>query len=46
MSNFDDNVGSSPYMASAHGSRNSDEEPHSSDEIKAWDIENDHLFSV
>ena len=35
-----------PSEVSAHGSRNSDEEPHSSDDIKAKDTVNEHLFSV
>ena len=30
---------------SAHGSHNSDEEPHSSD-IKSWDTANEHSFCV
>ena len=42
---FDDND-SNPSEVSAYGSHNSDEDPNNSDDIKAWDTANEHLFSV
>ena len=33
-------------MQESTRSRNSDEEPNNSDDIKVWDSENKHLFSV
>ena len=44
-SNIDDND-SNPSEVSAVGSRNSDEEPSSSDDIEAWDTANEHFFNV
>ena len=44
-SDFDD-INSNPSEVSAHVSRNSDGEPCSSDDIKAWGTANKHLFSV
>ena len=35
-----------PSKLSAYGSRNSDEKPSSSDDIKAWNTANEQLFSV
>ena len=40
-----DNNDSSPSEVSAHGSRNSDKEPHNRDDINAWDSANEFFFS-
>ena len=44
-SDFNDND-SNPSEVSADGSRNLDDEPSNSDDIKAWYTGNEHLFSV
>ena len=44
-SDFDDND-PSPSEVDADGSRSSDEEPSNSDDIKAWDTANEHVFIV
>ena len=42
---FDDN-NSNPSDVSGHYSGSLNEEPQNSDDIKAWDLANEHLFSV
>ena len=41
-----DYTDSNPSEENAHGSRNSDKEPNNRDDIKTWDTENEHRFSV
>ena len=45
ISDFDDND-SNPTDVSGHDSGSLNEEPQNSDDIKAWNSENEHLFSV